>query len=225
MTATTDADHRCSTGESLRQAQRAWFRAGVRRHDRRTMACDLRAELSAAQVESVSYDVLGDDPAATARDWAQARGLVDRRLRLLTFVVPALLAGVVASGAVLALLADAFSGDGNTVLGTPGPTEILSIYAGSGVLAALAMCTVTGLVLRAQHDSTATSTVRSLLALLPAGAIAAAVAGVSTADSYGFSTTLRTVTSTCLAVVIVLALTISTARWLAVRKPRTETAH
>ncbi len=61
---------------ALTEADRAWRRAGVRARDRATLARELEAELIGAQDDARPVQaVLGDDPAATARQWAEERGL------------------------------------------------------------------------------------------------------------------------------------------------------
>ena len=222
---------------ALRVAGRTWFLAGVRRRDRAKLRADLQAELAAAR--AVPFDdaasggatpsdaalviaVLGDDPPDTAREWARARGVADRRLRLLSFVLPALLSGVIVSGAVLALLGDAFANDTDALLGNPGPVTILAVYVASAVLSAAAIVGVSAGILWAQHDVTAGRTARTLLAALPIGAVLAAALAVSVADSDDFVVHPHTFVDVTVVIVLTLSATMTVARWLAVRAPRAE---
>ena len=206
--------------EVVRRARRAWFLAGVRRRDRRLLRADLAAELAAAP----TADVLGDDPGSAARDWARAREMADRRLRPATVVVPALLAGVVAAGTVLALLADGFSGDGSTVLGDLHPSEILAIYGFGGLLATIAMIAVAGGVLRALGDTTAMRTVRALTVALPLAGVLATASAVSIANAFGYVASARTLIAVVADVVAFVSLGIVAARWQAVRPARASRA-
>ena len=80
MTRTLTAD-RPEADSVVRDARRAWYRAGVRRSDRDALTAELRSELISA---TTSRDVLGDDAAAAAREWAAERGVTDRRARLVS---------------------------------------------------------------------------------------------------------------------------------------------
>ena len=199
----------------LREAQRAWFRCGVRRRDRRLLRDELRAELGAAADDAT--DLFGPDPRTTAVAWAREQGLADRRLRLAAFLLPALAAGVVAAGGVLMMLADAFSGTGAKAIGDPGAVAILSVYVVSSVLSAAAVLVTTWLILRAWGDTTATLTVRVLAVALPVGGLTAAAVGITVAGTRHFTTTATTFVEVGAGVVVVLVVTMVVARSAAVR--------
>ena len=205
------------THEIVRQAQLAWFRCGVRRRDRTLLREELLAELSAAEHQALAVDLFGPDPRTTAVAWAREKRLADHRLRLAAFVPPMLLAGVVAAGAVLAFLVDAFLGDGRTALGSPGVVVILGLYVGSAVLSVAAMLATTWLILRAYNDGTATLTVKLLAVALPVGGLVATAVGVAVAHAQHFTTQPRTFVEVSLGVLATLVITVAAARAAAIR--------
>jgi hypothetical protein len=216
MTTVTSPTTRPMAEDVLRLARRAWFRSGVRRRDRQRLAAELAADLTATELSPA--DVLGADPATTAREWARARGLTDRRLRLAVWVLPAVLAGVVASGAVLAFLADAFAGGGNSTIASGGPVLILGLYLATAVLAAIAIVTTAGLILHALRDETALLTAKVLAAALPVGGALATTVGVTIANALDFRVRPRTFVWVCIGVLVSLAVTMAVARMIAVKR-------
>lgn len=204
----------------MRRARRAWFWIGVRRGDRHRLVAELAAELAAAQADATMVDVLGDDPAATAEEWARARGVADRRLRLGVFLVPSLLAAIVVTGGLLAALADAFRGDGRSVLDLLGTStaSVLITYIVAGLLALGAIVVVVALLLRAVGDRSAERTVRALVRALPAGAVLAILGGVGVAALQGFTTRPRTFATVAAVVAVIVSCSIVLARWLAVHR-------
>jgi hypothetical protein len=181
---------------------------------------ELAAELDAAEVDASIADVLGDDPATTAQEWARARGLADQRLRLAVFLLPSLLAGIVATGGLLAALADAFRGDGSSVLDlvAGGTASLLIIYVVAGLLAFAAILGVAGLLLRAVGDRGAGQTVRALVYVLPAGTVLAVLGGVGAAAAQEFTTDPRTFATVEIVVAAIVSVSIVFARWLVVHR-------
>lgn len=216
MTNTLVADE-AITRAIVRAARRAWYRAGVRRRDRHALAAELHQDLAAA---ADSRDVLGDDPAVAARDWAAERGLTDRRLRLPVVWAAALIPAVFASGAVLALLYEAFTNNGDTILNHFSSWIVLAMYFATGVAAYAAMVVGVASALAWLHDSTAGITARTLAAVLPVGAVLTTFAGVGTAAAEGFRTDRHSVTLDIGTVLLALLVVLTAGRIVAVHRKR-----
>lgn len=204
---------------TLTEADRAWRRAGVRARDRATLAQELEAELIGAQDDARPVQaVLGDDPAATARQWAEERGLTGRALRL-GLLLPLVLLGVLAGSTVtLVDLGVAF-----TTGVTSGHAAVaLTVWGTSVVLAVLLAALGCWAALSRQGDPRAAGTAAWVAGLLPLGGGVAAVAGVVTAATQQFSVRAETFVAVSVVVLAVLAGTVVLARLLAVRLVRRE---
>ncbi len=162
----------------LARAGRVWRRAGVRRQDRRDLAAELDAELTAAAGDGLPGSaVLGDDPETTLRDWAGERGLAGRALRL-GVLLPVALGGVVVASAVLfADLIVAFTVPDSSRTATP---VALTIVVSTAVMCVLLPTLACWALLRAGHDPRAGATARWLVAALPVGELAAIALGTLT---------------------------------------------
>lgn len=196
----------------LREANRLWRRAGVRSTDRTALLSELEAEISGAHRDGHSAAaVLGDDSSQTLRQWADARELCGRALRL-AVVIPAALIGIAAGLAVIVLAVfSGFSGGSTIDVGS----FILPLYASSGVFAYLCALLCVWIALR--RDPQAPSTVRWLSVLLPVGAALSIGAGVVVAWSRNFNPTPAVFTVVIGVVVIVLGTTAGFARYQAVK--------
>jgi len=214
---TSPAAQTCETVDITtieRTATRLWRRAGVRRPDRIALLGELTGELDAAAADGVGPGgVVGDDPAATLRAWADERELSGRAYRLGIVVPAALLGTAVGLGAVLALLFLAFR---SSVLIEPGNILIV-VYAVSAALAYLCALAGTWGALRLGGDPHATSTALTLSWVLPVTGLAALGAGVGTAWAQGFTTTTATFVTTVTAVCLVIGAGAAAARYLALR--------
>lgn len=198
----------------LREANRLWRRAGVRGPDRNDLLSELDAEISGALQDGHSAtSVLGDESSQTLRQWADERGLCGRALRL-GLVVPAALLGV--AGGLAVILLALFAGFSGRPSIDVGPFT-LPLYASSGVFAYL--CALLGVWIVLRHDPRASSTVRWLSVLLPAGAALSIGAGVAIAWWRNFNPTLTVFTVVIGVVVVVLGATAGFARRQAVRTP------
>jgi hypothetical protein len=168
----------------LRGAGRTWRRAGVRRADRLRLAEELHGELVAAsEAGQPPSSVLGDDPAATSRQWAHERAVAGQALRI----------GVLAPLTVVSVLV------GSLVLVTDEVVETLVpgapfITHGAIWLAVLVSSVVASWLLApltcwaALHrggDPGAASTARWLFVLLPLAALCALVLDIAIAVASG----------------------------------------
>ena len=214
MTTMRDAGQ-LSIQDCLRRARKAWFAAGVRRGDRAVLSAELSHELAVA---GDVRDVLGDDPAAAARDWAHERKLTDRRLRLSVVLPATIVPGVLAAGAVLATLYQAFTANGHTVLNRAGGPTVLGVYVASGALSFVAMLVGASVALQLVGDSTRRRTVRVFALALPVAAVLAAGAGVGTAAARDFGTDRSDVELVVAAVLGALVITLTAARSFAVHR-------
>ncbi len=198
-------------------AERIWRRVGVRRADRRVMLADLAGEVAAAREDGGTIDdVLGADPAATLREWADARDASGKALRLVV-IVPAALAGLlVAFGTVLLLLIWATVTQ-NVELPMP---IILTLYGTSGVIALVLAGAAVWLALRASSDPRAVRTVRYLAVCLPAGAVLAIGAGVGVARLYHFRRPEISFPLVVLVVLVVISASVGAARFWATKRAR-----
>jgi len=207
-------------GHALRLAHRAWFRAGVRRGERRRLAEEVHGELAAAlQVGLPVSAVLGTDPGDTARLWAAERQLTDRRLRLLVVVPAVVLGTALGAGALLALLTLAFA-TGQRTLPDVGGAGVLAVYAFTGLLAALAVLGACLAALTLAGDEAARLTTRTLAVLLPVGVLVTLPAAMGTALAFHYRTEPRTFAVVIAVVFAGLIATAATARLLAVRAYR-----
>ncbi|SET94280.1 hypothetical protein [Geodermatophilus poikilotrophus] len=204
---------------ALTEADRAWRRAGVRARDRATLARELEAELIGAQDDARPVRaVLGEDPAATARQWAEERGLTGRALRL-GLLLPIALLGVLAGSTVtLVDLGVGFT----TGHGSGHAAVVLTVWATSVVLAVLLAALGCWAALARLGDPRAAGTAGWVAGLLPLGGGVAAVAGAVTAATQHFSVRAETFVAVGVVVLAVLAGTVVLARLLAVRLVRRE---
>jgi hypothetical protein len=211
----------------LRTARRAWFQAGVTRADRRRLKADLAGELEGARADGALGSVLGRDPASTAREWAKAQGLTDRRTRIGLLGPSMVVAGVLASGCVLAPVLQGFGNGGHSFLNNTrgGATVTLVIYCGAGALAYLAMIAVAVAMLSIVDDASRRLSIRVLSVALPLGGVLASLGAVAAASALDFAVRPRTFTVVGLVVGAVMLATIAGARALVTRGPARPTAH
>ena len=204
--------------ETLREANRLWRRAGVRGPDRKTMLSELEAEIDGALRDGRDPSaVLGDDGSRTLRQWADERGLCGRALRL-ELVVPAVVLGAAAGLAVI--LVAVFAGFAGRPTVDLGPF-VLPMYASSGALAYLCALLFVWITLR--RDPRASSTLRWLSVLLPAGAVLSIGAGMAIAWWRNFNPTPTVLAVVVGVVIVVLGTTAGIARHSAVTGARPET--
>ena len=200
-------------------AERIWRRIGVPRVDRRVMLADLAGEVAVAQeAGGTTDDVLGGDPAATLREWADARDTSGKALRL-AVIVPAALAGLlVAFGTVLLLLIWA-TVTRNVELPMP---ILLTLYGTSGVIALVLAGAAVWMVLRTSGDPRARQTVRYLVVCLPAGAVLAIGAGVGVARLFHLGRPEVSFPLVVLVVLVVMSAAVGAARFWATKRSRDE---
>jgi len=203
----------------LRAAQRAWFRAGVRRADRRRLKADLAGELAGAHANGGAGSILGGDPADVAREWAEAAGLTDRRTRIGLLAPSMVVAGALASGCVLAPVLQAFSNGGRSFLNSASVPVTLAIYCGAAGLAYLAMIAVAIAMLSIVEDASRWRSVRALSIALPLGGAIACVGGVAAAAVLDYAVRPRTFTVVGLVVATILTATIAVTRVRTTRGP------
>lgn len=196
----------------LRDANRVWRRAGVRRADRSDMLAELEAEIVGAQRDGHELSaVLGDDSTKTLRQWADERQLSGRALRM-ELIVPAALFGIVVGlSVVLMALYAGFSNGSTFDVGT----LLLPLYASAGLTAYL--CALVSVRLVLARDPHMSSTIRRLALTLPAGALAAIGGGVAVAWWRNFDTSTSAFAAVISLVIVILATSIAVARFLAVR--------
>lgn len=216
---TSVADARADSIEQpqiVRQANRLWRRAGVRRTDRQLLLTELESELNGAHHDGHGPTaVLGEDSDDMLRSWAQERGMCGRALRL-GLVVPAAFIGILAGLAVVLLtLVAGFRGWSPTF--EPGQF-VLPFYATGGALAFLCALLCVWGVLRRFGDPRAATTVRWLAALLPVGAVLTIGAGVALAWWRNFNTSPKVFVAVTGVVIVGLVLIVGLARYLAVRE-------
>ncbi|WP_420879172.1 hypothetical protein [Rhodococcus sp. (in: high G+C Gram-positive bacteria)] len=216
MTSVTDL--RADTiepAEVLRQANRLWRRAGVRRSDRQLLLAELRTELDGARHDGHSLTtVLGQDSNQMLRSWAEEREVHGRAMRLGLTVSAALLGAVFGSAFVLLVLVTAFTR--RSTLFDPGPF-VLPFYASGAVPAFLCALLCVWGVLRWRSDPGAASTARWLIVLLPIGAASTTAATVSVAWWANFNTSPKVFTAVIALAVAGFTLTVGLARILVVR--------
>ena len=197
-----------------RRANVIWWRRGVVRGDRARLRAELAGELGAARADGFPVQaVVGDDPAATLRDWADERGVSGRALHLWAVVPVAMLGILVGLSVSLTFVFAAFWDR------SPGPDlghYILAVYAAGGVAAYLCALAAVWLLLSRAGDPHAGRTVKHLAVALLIGAAACVAAGVAYAWSEDFSSTDRVIVTTTALVVIGLVFTVCLARISAV---------
>ncbi|NMM92271.1 hypothetical protein B2J88_49915 [Rhodococcus sp. SRB_17] len=184
----------------------------MRSADRKTLLTELDSELGGALDDGRSVTaVVGEDAPATLRAWADEREMSGRALRLGLIIPVALIAVAIGLSGTLYGLTIAFT---NVYSGSPGML-VLPLYLTSGVLAYLCAVMSVWATLRLSGDPRISATVKRLAALLPIGALLAVGAGSGIAWLQGFTTTPLTFAVVIAVVVLVLALTVSAARHLA----------
>ncbi|WP_405014085.1 hypothetical protein [Kitasatospora sp. NBC_01539] len=177
------------------RARRTWRRLGVAPPVAAEMAEELTADLAAAAADGRSAaEYVGGDPAALARTWADERGVVRARLRLVR-VGTAALAGalpggftglfwVFAPGSAL----PGFVSAGAAGAGWTGPPTgvLLALYLAGAVAAYAGAVAAVHAVLGHGDDPARRPTVRALAALLPVVGLSAAAAGIGLAAVLDF---------------------------------------
>jgi hypothetical protein len=216
----------------VRMCKRTWRRLGVPRSDAAEMLAELDADLVAAAEEGVRPEnYVGADPRAFAIEWAEARGLVRPRLRLLSTSAAALAGALPGAGFALFAaygLSSAAIGD---IFGAPvrvGENAyqnyfeppawlILGLYALGALFAyAGALASVSG-VLRWWLDPARARTQRLLAATLPLGTVSAIAATILFAWTQNFGTSPSVVFADALVAGLAFALFVAGVRLAALR--------
>ncbi|MGW6692605.1 hypothetical protein ACWF62_02360 [Rhodococcus sp. NPDC054953] len=207
-----------TTADVTRIAARVWRRAGVRRSDRAGLLDELSGELEAADSAGLGADaVVGSDPAATLRSWADERGLSGRATRLGLVALATLAGATLGMGTTLTML---YLGFWRNV--TVEPAQLIGvIFAASGALGYLLALACTWGTLRAVGDPRAADTTRALARILPIAALFAILAGVGTAWAQGFTTLPSTFATTIVAVCAMVGAGAAIARHIGLR-PRVD---
>ena len=180
--------------EIVTTCRKTWRRLGVPRAQADAMASELAADLASAAEDGVDpWSYVASDPKGFASGWAEARGLVRPRRRILTTAVAAVLGAI--PGAFFGLFvayglsSDAFAeifgdevhvgGDLYETVFEPPELLLLALYALGGVIAYAGALAAVAAILRWRLDPAASPTVRLLAALLPAALVAAVVASMA----------------------------------------------
>lgn len=196
----------------LRDANRVWRRAGVRRVDRSDMLVELESEIVGAQRDGhESSAVLGNDSAETLRQWADERELSGRALRM-ELIIPAALFGILVGLSVVLMALYAGFSNGSTF--DVGPL-LLPLYASAGLTAYL--CSLVSVRLMLRRDPHMSSTIRRLALILPVGALAGVGGGVAVAWWRDFNTSTIVFVAVSTLVIVILTTSVAVARLLAVR--------
>jgi hypothetical protein len=217
----------------VRTCKRTWRRLGVPRSEAAEMLAELDADLAAAAAADVRpEDYVGADPRAFAIEWAEARGLVRPRLRLLSVSAAALVGALPGAGFALFAAYGLSSQAIGDIFGTPlrvGENAyqnyfeppawlILGLYALGALFAyAGALASVSG-VLGWRLDPARAPTQRLLAATLPLGTLSAIGATILFAWSQNFGTTPSVVFADALVAGFVFALFVAGVRVAAVRR-------
>jgi hypothetical protein len=212
--------------------KRTWRRLGVPRRDAAEMLAELDADLVAAAEGGVRpEDYLGADPRAFAIEWAEARGLVRPRLRLLSTSAAALVGALPGAGFALFAAYGLSSEAIGDIFGTPvrvGENAyqnffeppawlILGLYALGALFAyAGALAGVSGM-LGWWLDSARARTQRLLAATLPLGTLGAIGATILFAWTQNFGTSPSVVFADALVAGLAFALFVAGIRVAAVR--------
>jgi hypothetical protein len=168
----------------LRSCRRTWRRLGVPRADEAELTAELEADLRAAAEDGVTPErFVGGDPHAFAAAWADGRGLVRPRPRLLSIALAALLGAVPGVGLALFAAYGAHSPELGDLLGAgqvragenmwqqasldPPAWVLLVLYTAGAVFAYAGAVAAVGLLLRARRDPAADRTVRGAALALP----------------------------------------------------------
>ena len=173
----------------LAGARRSWRRAGVGREDRAALADELAGEVEAASADGYPLRaVLGEDPAATARGWAEERGLAGRSLQVPTMLAVVVGGVLLGSSTFLVELGVTLGGRSGGDDLTPGLVTLAILVSGV-VMSVLLPVLGTWAVLHHRGDPRAGATARWLAVLLPlggmAGALLAVVLGAALQDHEG----------------------------------------
>jgi len=187
-----------------RTCKRTWRRLGVPRREAAEMLAELDADLAAAAEGGVApEDYVGADPRAFAIEWAEARGLVRPRLRLLSTSAAALVGALPGAGFALFAAYGLSSQAIGDVFGTPvrvGENAyqnyfeppawlILGLYALGALFAYAGALASVSAVLRWWLDPARARTQRLLAATLPLGTLSAIGATILFAWTQNFGTT------------------------------------
>ena len=219
--------------------RKSWRRLGVPRDQADAMAAELAADLASASEDGVDpRSYVANDPEGFASGWAEARGLVRPRRRILTTGVTAVLGAIpgaffglfVAYGLSSDTFAEIFGEEvpvgENLYMYVFDPPELLllALYAVGGAIAYAGALAAVAAILRWRLDPAAGATVRLLAALLPAAVAAAVAASIVFAWSRDFSTQLEVVLGDALVAVVVLGASAAAIRVLALRRFTSERA-
>ncbi|HEX8508862.1 MAG TPA: hypothetical protein VF635_05105 [Propionibacteriaceae bacterium] len=170
----------------LRRAAQVWRAAGVRAVDRRALAKELAAELTAAEEDGRDVrDVVGDEPEVTLRQWAVERGVAGRALRL--GLLGSLTLASIGLGAAVIIVDQVVQ---TVVPGAPFITHwgIWLAALVSGALSSLVLASLScWAALHRGGDPRAGATARWLLVTLPLGALVALALSVITAAVSGYA--------------------------------------
>jgi hypothetical protein len=206
----------------LEVSRATWRRLGVAPDVAEEMAGELEADLEAA--EEAGMDPLryvGGDAEAFATAWAQERGVVRPRLRLLTTALAALIGAVPGAGFGLFVAYGMSNPAMKEILGFDlgrHTTAILALYAAGALFACVGAVAVVGGWLSWRADLAASPTVRRLLTAVPLGAIAAVGLAMALGASRSFSTSAKVVAAEVVLAALVFAVVVTGVRFVAVRR-------
>jgi hypothetical protein len=225
--------------EIVTTCRKTWRRLGVPRAQADAMAVELAADLASAAGDGVDpWSYVANDPKGFAAAWAEARGLVRPRRRVLTTGLAAVLGAIpgavfglfVAYGLSSSAFAEIFGTEvlvgENLYMAVFEPPQalLIALYALGGVIAYAGALAAAAAVLRWRLDPAAGPTVRLLAALLPAAVAAAVTASMAFAWRQDFSTQLEVVLGDALVAVTVFGASAAAIRLLALRRFTSERA-
>lgn len=212
----------------LRVAAREWRRLGVPRPAVRGLAEELRADLGAAEADSVDLSVItGSDVRTFARAWALEREDIQLRPRYPRFLGASLAglvlgAAVAAGGLALAQFAARVAVDNGAydLFASANGVAILAAYVATGAGSYVGALVTARWSLSRAHDTCTRQSVRALALALPAAAVAATAAAVGFAASTGYIATKKYVAVESTLVLLIIVVAVLTARWVGARRGR-----
>ena len=203
------------------------------------MAAELTADLASASEDGVDpWSYVANDPAGFASGWADARGLVRPRRRILTTGAAAVVGAIpgavfglfVAYGLSSSAFAEIFGEEvlvGENLYVTvfePPQLLLLALYALGGVITYAGALAAVAAILRWRLDPAAGLTVRLLATALPAAVAAAVAASMAFAWRQDFSTQLEVALGDALVAVVVFGTSAAAIRLRALRRFTSERA-
>jgi hypothetical protein len=221
--------------EIVTTCRKTWRRLGVPRGQADAMAAELTADLASASEDGVDpWSYVANDPAGFASGWADARGLVRPRRRILTTGAAAVVGAIpgavfglfVAYGLSSSAFAEIFGEEvlvGENLYVTvfePPQLLLLALYALGGVITYAGALAAVAAILRWRLDPAAGLTVRLLATALPA----AVAASMAFAWRQEFSTQLEVALGDALVAVVVFGTSAAAIRLRALRRFTSERA-